>query len=167
MSADHSNAVRERRVVNSEAAPAQAIHADLPATLRAPRQARQTVRRVLSSWGLGNLSGEAELLASELVANAAEHGDGAPIGLTIRQHAEPGGQRGILCEVTDSAPDLPSARPAEPDSERGRGLHVVAAIATSSGFSRSPHGKTAWFTLTTQRERCRSRQADLGAKAGA
>ena len=40
-----------------------------------------------TGWGMGHLSGDAELLASELVANAAEHGDGKPIGLAL--HAMP------------------------------------------------------------------------------
>ncbi len=148
-------------------ASSQTVHSDLPSTLRAPRQARLTVRKVLGSWGLGNLSNDAELLASELVANAAEHTDGSPIGLTIRQHTEPTGERGVLCQVTDPDPALPVSQSAEPDSERGRGLHVVAALATSSGFTTSPRGKTAWFTLTAERERARSRSLDLGAEASA
>lgn len=163
MSTDQSDAARS----GSESAPDQAIHTDLPATLRAPGQARLTVRSVLSSWGLGNLTDDAELLASELVANAAEHADGSPIGLTIRKHAEPGGQQGILCQVTDTVPEVPQLQEAGPGSERGRGLQVVAAVATSSGFASSPQGKTAWFTLSTRQERSRSRRAEFGAEASA
>lgn len=70
---------------------------------------------------MGHLSGDAELLASELVANAAEHGDGKPISIIVRRHAEPGGHPGITCEVTDSAPQLPQRPVAGPDAERGRG----------------------------------------------
>jgi len=34
-------------------------------------------------------------------------------------------------------------------SERGRGLAIVAALATDSGYTTRPGGKTAWFTLAT------------------
>jgi hypothetical protein len=91
-------------------------------------------------------SGDAELLASELVANAAERARG-PISLALSRHAEPGGRRGITCEVTDTAPGLPRPRHARPDDERGRGLAIVAALASDSGVRAGPAGKTAWFTL--------------------
>jgi anti-sigma regulatory factor (Ser/Thr protein kinase) len=123
----------------------------LPANLTAPRQARAIVRRALAGWGLSALTDEAELLTSELVANAAEHATG-PIRLTIRPHAEHG-QRGILCRVSDASPSAPSPRQTAPDSERGRGLQIVAALATTSGVTTSPHGKTAWFTLTAAPDR--------------
>ncbi len=101
------------------------------------------------------------------MANAAEHTNGSPIGLTIRQHTEPTGMRGVLCEVTDPDPAMPEPSAAESGDERGRGLHVVVALATDSGFTSSPRGKTAWFTLTAERERTHTRSADLGAEASA
>jgi anti-sigma regulatory factor (Ser/Thr protein kinase) len=149
----------------NDRSPGRAAHTDLPADVRAPRQARLTVRSVLHAWGLTTFSTDAELITSELVANAAEHGTG-PIGLTISRHTEPNGQHGIRCEVSDSGTELPQLREAGPDSERGRGLHIVNALATTSGFTTSPRGKTAWFTLSTP-TRERTCQADLDAQAGA
>lgn len=143
------------------------IHATLPATLRAPRQARQAIRNVLRSWGLTNLTNDAELLASELVANAAEHANGNVIGMTIRQLAEPNGQRGILCQITDAEARLPESQPVQSDCERGRGLQVVRDLATTSGFAASPQGKTAWFTLAMPDEVARTLQAELEAETGA
>lgn len=128
--------------------PVPIVQAHLPATILAPRQARATVRRALDDWGLNSISADAQLLTSELVANAAEHADGMPIGLTIYQHAEPGGRRGILCQVTDTGPGSARARAGRWDSERGRGLQIVAAIAARSGITTIPGGTTAWFTLT-------------------
>jgi len=116
----------------------QIVQAQIAASMLAPRQARAAVRRALSAWNLEALTGDAELLTSELVANATEHADGTQIGLTIRQHTEPGGQRGILCQITDTAPALPQPQPVRPDSERGRGLQVVAALATRSGVTANP-----------------------------
>jgi anti-sigma regulatory factor (Ser/Thr protein kinase) len=125
---------------------APVLRTQLPASLTAPRQARAAIRQALHAWGLHALASDAELLGSELVANAAEHGAG-PIGLTIRQHVTPGG-RGIACEITDTSPNLPASRPCQAHAERGRGLAIVTALATTSGITTTPRGKTAWFTLT-------------------
>jgi anti-sigma regulatory factor (Ser/Thr protein kinase) len=96
-----------------------------------------------------DLIGDAELIASELTANAAEHGHGSRIGFAIGRLHDPRGRRGIFCEITDTGSFVPRIqREPEPDSERGRGLQIVAALATSSGFTTSAAGKTAWFTLT-------------------
>lgn len=128
------------------------FRADLPASLAAPRQARATVRHALTAWGLDALSADAELITSELVANAAEHGQ-MPIGLTIRRHTEPDGQHGILCQISDGTPAPVRPQPLQADGERGRGLHLVAALATTSGTTVNPHGKTAWFPHRRARAR--------------
>jgi len=126
-----------------------AFWTELPGNLRAPSRARAAVRQVLASWGMSSLTPDAQLLASELVTNAVEHGDGRPIGLTIRRHAEPGAAAGILCQVTDTAPGRPRMRAIQPASERGRGLQIVAALAADHGVTANPCGKTTWFTLAT------------------
>jgi anti-sigma regulatory factor (Ser/Thr protein kinase) len=145
-----------------------AMRAELPADLSSARQARAEVRRALAGWRMEHLSGDAELLASELVANAAEHGDGNPIGLNLRRHTEPDGQPGVTCEVTDTSPAVPRPRDAEPDAERGRGLAIVHALARSSGVRADPAGKTSWFTLAlTDRANRISKQIDREPEAGA
>ncbi len=145
------------------------MRAELPADLTSPRQARAAIRQALAAWHLDQLSGDTELLASELVANAAEHGDGHPIGLSLRRHAEPGGHSGVTCEVTDTAPRIPQQRQeAGPDAERGRGLTIVAALADSSGVRASQAGKTSWFTLAlTDRAHRTARQLEHEPEAGA
>jgi anti-sigma regulatory factor (Ser/Thr protein kinase) len=124
-----------------------AIRTELPADLASARQARSAVRRALAAWRMDRLSGDAELLASELVANAAEHGDGTPISLALRRHAEPDGRPGITCEVTDASSAMPRRSEPGPDAERGRGLAIVAALAQTSGVRASQAGQTTWFTL--------------------
>jgi anti-sigma regulatory factor (Ser/Thr protein kinase) len=123
------------------------------------------VRRALAAWGLDDPDGDAELLASELVANAAEHAAG-PVSLTLR--AGPGG-RGITCEVTDTSPTQPVQREAGPDAERGRGLAIVAALADASGTRAGPAGKTTWFTLALRERLAQAEHArpQLEAEAGA
>jgi anti-sigma regulatory factor (Ser/Thr protein kinase) len=103
----------------------QTVRLQLPASLLAPRQARAAIRKALTAWGLRALAEDAELAASELVANAAEHGNGEPIGLAISAHTEPGGQAGVLCQVTDTAPACPSPGTASPTVN-------AAAACTSS-----------------------------------
>ncbi|HVB41184.1 MAG TPA: ATP-binding protein [Streptosporangiaceae bacterium] len=144
---------------------------DAGAVLRAdrlaPRHARATVRRALTAWGLDSITTDAQLLASELVANAVEHAEGAPIRLIVREQPAHDGQRGIICQITDTAPTMPKPRHAQPDSERGRGLWIVAALATDSGVTRHAHGKTAWFTLTSPELAFDSLEADYEAEASA
>jgi anti-sigma regulatory factor (Ser/Thr protein kinase) len=143
------------------------LRAELPADLTSARQARSAVRRALTAWGIDDPDGDAELLASELVANAAEHASG-PIGLALRHHAQPDGQRGITCEVTDASPNLPRPTQARRDDERGRGLAIIAALATASGVRPEPVGKTTWFTLALRDRIDRAvPQAQAEAEAGA
>ena len=145
------------------------LQTELPADLTSARQARSAIRQALADWGMDHLSDDAALLASELVANAAEHGDGTPISLALRRHAEPGGQPGITCEVTDTSPAIPRPR-TEPgaDAERGRGLAIVAALARSSGMRASQAGKTTWFTLAlTDRAHRAARHIEHEPEAGA
>ena len=145
-----------------------ALRAELPADLTSARQARSAIRQALTGWGMDHLSGDAELLASELVANAAEHGDGKPISLALRRHAEPDEQPGITCEVTDGSPATPRRTERAPDAERGRGLTIVEALARSSGVRASQGGKTSWFTLAlTDRAHRAARQIEHEPEAGA
>jgi anti-sigma regulatory factor (Ser/Thr protein kinase) len=139
------------------------LRAELPAQPGSVGQARSAVRRALATWGMPELSGDAELLASELVANAVEHADGTPISFSLRCQADAGGHTAVVCEVSDSSPALPRARRSGPDAERGRGLAIVDALATASGVQIGPAGKTAWFRLAVgqhaQRIACSARVA--------
>jgi anti-sigma regulatory factor (Ser/Thr protein kinase) len=127
--------------------PAPVLRAELPADPRSARQARCAARRAMAAWGMADLSGDTELLASELVANAVEYANGQSIGFVLRRLADAEGQTAVTCEVSDSSRDLPKARDAYPDAERGRGLAIVAALASASGVRTGPGGKTSWFTL--------------------
>ncbi|HXB48906.1 MAG TPA: ATP-binding protein [Streptosporangiaceae bacterium] len=127
--------------------PDAVLRAELPAEPRSARQARSAARQAMAAWGMADLSGDTELLASELVANAVEHASGQSVGFVLRRLDDAEGQAAVTCEVSDSSPGLPKARDAGPDAERGRGLAIVAALASASGVWSSPGGKTSWFTL--------------------
>lgn len=154
--------------VDEPSADGATMRTELPADLTSARQARATIRQALAGWGMDHFSGDAELLASELVANAAEHSDGKPISLALRRHAEPGERPGITCEVTDGSPAMPQRTEPGPDAERGRGLAIVNTLARSSGVRASQAGKTSWFTLAlTDSAHRAARQIEHEPEAGA
>src|SRR5262245_31538601 len=139
--------------------PRGVLRAD-PATDPAPaRQARAAAREALAARGMNDPSGDAELLAFELVANAAEHAGGQYIGLVLRRHTGRGGQRGVTREVTGTSPSLPRPGQATAGDERGRGLAIVAALASASGVRPETGGKTAWFTLALRDRQAACRAA--------
>ncbi|MEU0050338.1 SpoIIE family protein phosphatase [Streptomyces sp. NPDC006184] len=105
----------------------------------APR-ARAFASGVLTSWRFPTeLHDLGVLAASELVANSLQHGT-PPMRLGLRRT-----DRRLIVEVTDGDDHLPRRRRAEPGDESGRGIAIVATIATSWGSRRTPGGgKAVW-----------------------
>ncbi|MEU9115445.1 ATP-binding protein, partial [Streptomyces sp. NPDC048483] len=108
-------------------------------TEAAPR-ARAFASGVLASWRFpSELCERGMLAASELVANSLQHGT-PPMRLSLRRT-----DRRLIIEVTDGDERLPHPRRAEPADEAGRGISVVAGIASSWGSRRIPAGgKAVW-----------------------
>lgn len=117
------------------------------------RQARELVRKRLAEYGLQALVDIAELLVSELATNAVVHAGGR-YRLTLSL-----GAGTLRCEVADERRHLP--RPphrhterddlldVDPDSENGRGLFLVDALAHRWGSRLVEEGKEVWFELET------------------
>ncbi|MET8954691.1 ATP-binding SpoIIE family protein phosphatase [Streptomyces sp. NPDC004393] len=105
----------------------------------APR-ARAFASGVLTSWRFPtDLHDLGVLAASELVANSLQHGT-PPMRLRLRRT-----DRRLIIEVTDGDDQLPRRRRAEPADEAGRGIAIVATIATNWGSRRTPGGgKAVW-----------------------
>ncbi|MGP4004631.1 ATP-binding SpoIIE family protein phosphatase [Streptomyces sp. 8N706] len=105
----------------------------------APR-ARAFASGVLASWRFpAELRDLGVLAASELVANSLQHGT-PPMRLRLRRT-----DRRLIVEVTDGDEHLPRRRRAEPVDEAGRGISIVATIASSWGCRRTPGGgKAVW-----------------------
>ncbi|MFE7778231.1 SpoIIE family protein phosphatase [Streptomyces sp. NPDC057445] len=105
----------------------------------APR-ARAFASGVLASWRFPNeLRDLGVLAASELVANSLLHGT-PPMRLRLRRT-----DRRLIIEVTDGDDHLPRRRRAETEDEAGRGISIVATIASSWGSRRTPGGgKAVW-----------------------
>ncbi|MFD5393318.1 ATP-binding protein [Streptomyces sp. NPDC127097] len=95
----------------------------------------------LHDWGLQDLSDTTELLVSELITNALRYAPG-PIRLTIRIL-----WTSLRCEIEDTNPTSPQRRTATPDTESGRGTELLDALTEAWASTRTPTGKTTWFTL--------------------
>ncbi|GII57906.1 hypothetical protein Pth03_62950 [Planotetraspora thailandica] len=120
--------------------------------ITAARTARHFTTSVLKTWSMSDIADDASLAVSELVANAVGHGlrrmtaDPHPVRLFLFRSRE-----SVVCMVTDPSDDPPMPR--EPDfvAESGRGLHVVAAVSHTWGWTPlHPRGKAVWagFVVT-------------------
>lgn len=112
----------------------------------APR-ARAFASGVLTSWRFPpELHDLGVLAASELVANSLQHGT-PPMRLRLRRT-----DRRLIVEVTDGDDHLPRRRRAEPADESGRGIAIVATIASNWGSRRTPGGgKAVWCEFVLPR----------------
>ncbi|MGP9019563.1 ATP-binding SpoIIE family protein phosphatase [Streptomyces sp. BR1] len=120
---------------------------DLLGGVEAAPRARAFASGVLASWRFPvELRDLGVLAASELVANSLQHGT-PPMRLRLRRT-----DRRLIIEVTDGDDHLPRRRRADPGDESGRGISIVATIASSWGSRRTPGGgKAVWceFALPT------------------
>jgi anti-sigma regulatory factor (Ser/Thr protein kinase) len=117
---------------------------DLPAELGSPGEARALVRSACLAWEIDDeVSEDAALVATELVANVVDHA-GTPCTLTVGVDGD-----GLLIEVRDFYPcPLPEPRPVDPYGPRGRGLLVVAAVSSRWGVTPFSDGKSVWALLS-------------------
>ncbi|MFE4799902.1 SpoIIE family protein phosphatase [Streptomyces sp. NPDC056708] len=117
---------------------------DLLGGIEAAPRARAFATGVLTSWRFPvELCDLGVLAAGELVANSLKHGT-PPMRLGLRRT-----DRRLIIEVTDGDDHLPRRRRADPADEAGRGISIVATIATSWGSRRTPGGgKAVWCEFT-------------------
>lgn len=108
----------------------------------APARARSFVRAALVV-APPDVVADAELVITELVTNAQLHG-AAPIAVRA-SWAEPC----VLIEVQDGGPHVPVRPVQSPGAMTGRGLSLVAALASAWGFRPAPdgRGKVVWAEL--------------------
>lgn len=115
----------------------------LPAEPSSAARAREFVRGFLQLSAHRVLEDAALLCVTELVANVSCHTGST--SCVIRLVDEP---EDLLIEVADeaSAPPVMTSPPA--DSEHGRGLHIIDALAGEWGVRAHPgDGKCIWLRL--------------------
>lgn len=101
---------------------------------------RKTTSKQLRQWGTPDVVEDAELLVTELASNVVKHvGEGEPATLILEWN-----EGRLRLEVHDTSPVSPSMNEADWDHECGRGLHLIAFVATDWGTrirqSASPFG---------------------------
>jgi anti-sigma regulatory factor (Ser/Thr protein kinase) len=125
--------------------------AQLPHAPTSARAARRFVATTLHGWRLDELIEMVALLAGELVTNAIAHTPATTVGVGLVVYLREGAVR---VEVHDASPGLPRlGGVAGWDAEAGRGLGLVAALATRWGVDINVNvdshgrgvGKAVWF----------------------
>jgi len=124
-------------------APPAEMSLQLSAVPESVRRARGLVVDLTADAGFPqDLVDSAALVLSEVVTNAVVHGR-APISL----RAEVAPTR-LRVEIHDGAPDrVPSVSEVSDRRLGGRGLPIVAAVASTWGCDVDVAGKTVWFTI--------------------
>ena len=107
--------------------------------------ARRAVQEALDGWGLDDLRGSAELVVTELGANAVLHTDGS---FRVRMDRL---DQGLRISVWDASPSLPVVPTPNPSSMTGRGLLLVRSLAARLGIEPRPDGKVVWAEIRNER----------------
>lgn len=115
---------------------------DLPNDLSSVSVARRFVREKLSEWGIDEPSDDAQLVVSELAANALTHADSSYRVRILNTGPA------LRIEVEDGGIGTPEPQPLTETEEHGRGLHLVGALAASWGMDAGETGgKRVWAEL--------------------
>jgi anti-sigma regulatory factor (Ser/Thr protein kinase) len=114
---------------------------ELAATTIAPRSARRFVADTLRHWGEVEVTGRAELIASELVTNVVRHA-GTACRLVLAQN-----DRFLRIEVVDFGAGVAVRRNPRVDDVSGRGLLLVEAMADQWGAAHDGEEHRVWCEI--------------------
>lgn len=113
----------------------------LPAAADSVPKARRFVRERVLALGAHGACDDAETLVSELATNAVLHAK-TDYTITISRTGDT-----IRVRVFDLSTVLPRERHYGPDSTTGRGIRLIASLATDWGVEPEGAGKAVWFEL--------------------
>jgi anti-sigma regulatory factor (Ser/Thr protein kinase) len=115
----------------------------LPAEPQSAARARSLVMVACRRWSSTEISADAELVVTELVANAVRH-TGTEITVRLASLA---GSGGLRVEVSDKSVRPIRPRHARALDESGRGLFLVDVLSHQWGADATPTGKTVWAEI--------------------
>ncbi len=108
------------------------------------REARGMIREIMAERR-PELSDVAELLTDEIATNAVLHGGGCfTVNFAMSETA-------LRVTVSDRTPGWPIVMKFDSGAERGRGMAIVARLASNWGVERVRDGKVVWFELDLDR----------------
>ncbi|MFD4257210.1 ATP-binding protein [Streptomyces sp. NPDC058534] len=112
-------------------------------------RARRHIAQLVVAWGHPGTAGDAALVASELCTNALLHG--CLRDRLFRVETSLAGTA-LRIAVTDPRGErLPDVRPPDLDTQFGRGLLIVQALADKWAVEQLIVGKTVWAEMTVSR----------------
>jgi len=114
------------------------VSAGFPADVESPRAARRFVSDAMRAWGFSREArDEAELVTTELAANAVVHADSA---FSVLLH---NGSEVLRIAVHDTMPIDPPLLVVRPR----RGLGLVSSFSRAWGVDVTANGKTVWAEM--------------------
>ncbi|MDO0936853.1 ATP-binding protein [Streptomyces sp. DG2A-72] len=111
--------------------------------------ARDLTRITLTEWGVTHRHEDVLLCVSELATNALLHG--VPPNRCFRLGLNLTTDGVLRVEIHDSGPGEVRTPDADPESEHGRGLLLVAALADKWGVGERDPGKVVWCEFRVAR----------------
>jgi len=143
-----------------------AIYAELAGTPQAARQARELARQALGEDHPA--LDDAELIVSELFSNAIAHSrsghPGGTVAVAVQAPAHPGDVRILVRDA--GGPDAPALTADDSDSEHGRGIAVISALATEWGSHTVDGERITWCRLRSGRTPARVADREPEREAG-
>lgn len=119
-----------------------------PPVTASVRAARRFVEAQLAAHGRPDLADDAGLVLSELAANAVLHAR-TPFEVVVSG----ADRQRVRVDVLDGSSSLPVLAAALQTSMTGRGMVLVAALASRWGCEHLDEGKTVWFEVGGDEER--------------
>lgn len=117
--------------------------ADIPATIHGPAVARRFVAALLTARGLEHVSYQAQLVVNELVTNAYQHAPGTD-SFELELIAT---DTHLRIALADGSAVRPTIAELNRDAPRGRGMRIIAALATRWGAEDHRGGKRVWAEI--------------------
>ena len=113
----------------------------LPPAAESVAAARRFVQEHLAALGAPAAGEDAAMLVSELATNVVLHAR-TPFTVEVRRSGET-----VRVCVLDQSPVRPRTRDYGTDATTGRGMRLVASLASDWGVEVQDGGKTVWFEL--------------------